>query len=238
MKRVDVEKMLNNAADNLVPDVLDGVKHAEIAPLPYAEELSPRRPLSFARIALTLSIVLVLLLSGGSIIGLASAEAERVYFDVNPSVELVVNYFGRVTAVNCLDTDAEKIFENSTVKGKSVSNVLKIFITNAQSMGYFEGEDAAMYISVSSKNAKRAAKKADSITGIAKAFAAQNGLSVSLEKQNASNISKTEAESYNISVGKLKLIKRIIELDNSYTVNGLKDKSMRELNEILRSLSS
>lgn len=238
MRREDVERMLNNAAKDLVPDVLQRVKDADVAVIPVTEEIRPQRNFALRRIILTLSLVFILLISGGSVIGLSTAEAERVYIDVNPSVEFVLNYFNRVKQVNYYNEDAEQLFADYKVVGKDIEEVIDVFIEKAEEQGYFEGEDAAMYISVACKNNNRAEKKAAKYNAYATNTVAQNNICVNVVQQNVSGISKETAIELNITVGKLKLIQSIIEADSSYTISGLRSKTMSELNAILRQINN
>ncbi|NCA66870.1 MAG: hypothetical protein EOM87_02260 [Clostridia bacterium] len=238
MKRNDVEKMLNTAAKGLAPDVYQRALEAEVVVEPLTQEVSTSRRFSLRKLALTLSIVLILLISGGSLIGLSTAEAESVYLDINPSIELVLNHFDRVIAVNYYNDDAESLFADYKIKGKKIDEVIEVFIANANTAGYFDAEDSAMYISVASNNSKRAENSATHLKAVAANIIAQKGIAVGLEKQNASGVSKQTADSYNISVGKLKVIQNIIALDSSYTIEELKDLSMRELNLILRQIAA
>lgn len=235
MKKHDIEKLLNNAAESIVPDVLDRVKKADVEVLPYTERERRGSRVFLRRLALTLSLIIMFFAAGGTFAGLAVAEAETVYLDINPSVELVLNYYGNVKEINYNNEDAASLFAAYQAKGKNIEKVIGYFVEKAEESGYFATEDSVIYVSVSAKNSKKAERNAEKYKNYANDAIKARGLSsAEAQKQNASDVSKTEADSLNISVGKLKLIKQIIAANPDYTVEELADLEMNALNRILK----
>lgn len=234
MKRVDVEKMLKGASVNLAPDIYDRIANEPVVVEPIAEEMPLKGGLSLRRLAIIFSIILVFLVIGGSasFIGLYTAEAERVYIDINPSVEVVVNYFDRVIKVNNNNEDAAAILATIQTKGVRLNDFVDNFIVEANNKGYIE-EDGAIFISVASNRTRQAEQKTAELGTLAQNIIAQKNLPAVIESQNVSDVNRKEAQDNNISVGKLKVIQNIIAMDNSYSIDELKDLDMRELKTIL-----
>ena len=166
----------------------------------------------------------------GGMLGFVNENYQTVYIDVNPSVALNVNRFGRVSGVEYLNEDAEETLNGIKIKGLSAEDALEKMITAYDGAGYFDS-DAEIYISaVSEKNKNidnllvKLSKRAEKIKG-------NRNYSVNTTKLTTED--RAEADEYGISPGKYRIICEIIEKHPSYTVEDLKDKSMAELKELL-----
>jgi len=186
--------------------------------------------ISLRKIMAPIAACLVLVIIASGVLTWFSGENyQTVYIDVNPSVSLEINRFGKVSAVNYVNTDAEIALKGVKLKGKGAEDALENIIIAYDNAGYFS-EDAELYISAVEKNKKtekllnKLAKHAEKIKGSKK------------YSVNVSKLTKEEKESakeYGISPGKYKVISAIIESNPKYTVDELRDKSMAELKELL-----
>lgn len=199
----------------------------------FKKEKKPVRTRSFTKALMPIAacFVLVFILIGGMLV-LNNENYQTVYIDVNPSVALHVNRFGRVSGVEYLNEDAEKALVGIKLKGLSSEAALEKMINAYDSAGYFNG-DAEIYISAVSGKNKNADKLLAKLSEKAEKIKGNRGYSVNVSKPTAED--KTEAKEHGISPGKYRLISEIIEKYPAYTVEDLKDKSMAELKDMLRS---
>ena len=186
---------------------------------PFAKRLMP----------IAACFVFVFILIGG-MLGLGNENYQTVYIDVNPSVALNVNRFGKVSSVEYLNEDAEKALSGIKLKGLSAEDALEKMITAYDENGYFDS-NAEIYISAVSEENKNADKLLAKLSERAEKIKGNRNYSVNTTKLTAED--RAEADEYGISPGKYRIISEIIEKHPTYTVEDLKDKSMAELKNML-----
>ena len=173
--------------------------------------------------------VFVFILIGG-MLGLGNENYQTVYIDVNPSVALNVNRFGKVSSVEYLNDDAKEALDGIKLNGLSAEDALEKMILAYDDEGYFDS-DAQIYISTVSEKNKNADKLLAKLSERAEKIKDNRNYSVNTTKLTAGD--KAEAKEYGISPGKYRVISEIIEMHPNYTVEDLKDKSMAELKDML-----
>lgn len=161
--------------------------------------------------------------------GLSGENYQTVYIDVNPSVSLDVNRFGKVSDVHYINEDAEKALGGLKLKGKKAELALEKIINALDESGYF-ADGAELSISAVEKN-KDTDKLLDKLSKHAEKIKGTKKYTVNVSKLTADE--REDAKEYGISPGKYKVIAAIIEARPEYSVDDLKDKSMAELKELL-----
>ena len=194
------------------------------------EKKSPRIfPLAKRLMPIAACFVFVFILIGG-MLGLSNENYQTVYIDVNPSVALNVNRFGKVSSVEYLNEDAEKALNGVKLKGLAAEDALEKMIDAYDDAGYL-GNDAEIYISAVSEKNKNYDKLLSKMQERAEKVKGERGYSINVNKLTTED--RTEAKEYDISPGKYRVISEIIEKHPNYTVEDLKDKSMAELKDML-----
>ena len=194
------------------------------------EKKSPRiSPFAKRLMPIAACFVFVFILIGG-MLGLGNENYQTVYIDVNPSVALNMNRFGKVSSVEYLNEDAEKALNGIKLNGLSAEEALEKMITAYDENGYFDS-NAEIYISAVSEENKNADKLLAKLSERAEKIKGNRNYSVNTTKLTAED--RAEADEYGISPGKYRIISEIIEKHPTYTVEDLKDKSMAELKNML-----
>ena len=173
--------------------------------------------------------VFVFILIGG-LFGLENENYQTVYIDVNPSVALHVNRFGKVSGVEYLNEDAKEALDGVKLKGLAAEDALETMLDAYEQKGYFEG-DAEIYISAVSEKNKNCDKLLSKMQERAEKVKGNRSYGVNVNKLTDDD--KTEAKDYGISPGKYRVIEQIIEQNPNYTVEDLKNLSMAELKKLL-----
>ena len=186
-------------------------------------------PLARKLMPIAACFVFILILIGG-MLGLGNENYQTVYIDVNPSVALNINRFGKVSSVEYLNEDAKEALDGIKLKGLSAEDALEKMINAYDDAGYF-GNDAEIYISAVSEKNKNYDKLLSKMQERAEKVKGERGYSINVNKLTAED--RTEAKEYDISPGKYRVISEIIEKHPNYTVEDLKDKSMAELKDML-----
>lgn len=242
MRKKDVEKILEASGKRLVPDVLEKIKNndAELfSSIVFGTSEKPKRksmPLALKRAVFAVCAVAVVFLAMFGAFFYIEADYSYIYIDINPSVEIVTKKDGSVKKLNALNDDGAHLI-NFDYRGLDVEFVVDTILFKAIELGYIKKDGGnEILISVLGKDSDRESKIMDKLyEKIEKRLKADN-IKADVLKQRISKNDKDRADKLKISAGKLKLIEKIIELDPSKTIEGLKDKSVKELQAIYRYL--
>lgn len=154
-----------------------------------------------------------------------------VSVDINPSMEFRLDNNNKVIDIIAYNEEAKIIIETVNVKGMNVENALLRLLENENILNYMEL--GYMRVGVYTEDEIRSAKLEASIN---------QSLSTVLKTTQyscarASKIEYLEAENHHLSFGKYQVIELILELNQGFTIEELKDNSIRELKEVYESLS-
>ena len=89
-----------------------------------------RRFLVFAILAIGALII------SGAAFAYVTATTQRVTLDVNPSVELEINCFDRVTKIMPINDDAQKLLEGYSPRSKNINQVVEDIFGRMVTAGY------------------------------------------------------------------------------------------------------
>ena len=181
----------------------------------------------------------ILLLSGLALVftfcigmlGLYYENFQTIYIDVNPSVALKLNRFERVIGVEYLNEDAKNLLSDTKLIGCNAQDALEMVIKACDSAGYVQS-DSQIYISASSKEEKNAEKLLQKLKGHAENISKEQNETYAVNTYNAKKNEKKDFEKESLSPAKYNVIKEIIEEDDRYKMEDLKDKSMGELHKL------
>lgn len=201
---------------------------------------------SFVKV-LAFTMCAALVFSLGAVIGnygpkiTAMAAETSIYLDVNPSVEIKINRHHRVSECVANNEDGEKILESMKLKGVEINTALYAIVGSMYTNGYLNEDANSILVSVQHKKGPEEIVLDDLTNQINNVFKDNCDMDCSIIAQKIEKHEqlKAEAEQLGISVGKLKLIKKIIEADELYTdddTSSLAQMSIQELNLIYQTL--
>lgn len=159
-----------------------------------------------------------------------------ITIDINPSIEIITNDEGLVEQVNPLNHDAEILLLDHDFLGKTVDEVVDTIMNLALEAGYIIEEDEnAIIITTAIDNQKNKERLENKISKTINKFKERYRLRLKIynENQKATQELKVLAEELNISVGKLKMINKAMEVDPELTIDEAKDMTVRDLNNII-----
>ena len=166
-----------------------------------------------------------------------------VCMDINPSVEIGINAFGRVVSVQAYNEDGLKVLGKNKFYNLSVKDTVAALVQGAAEEGFLD-EDGASVIALTaeSENDETAAELQES---------SEEGAQEALDEAETPAVIYTgcsdlelreEARELGISPGKLKLIRLLQTLDPDITVDDYKDAKVRDIfaraNELLEASGS
>ena len=218
MKINDLKKQLVKESEHFVPDIRNQV----YASVGYSK--NPKTKLSF-RLKPVLTLAVLLFLSLAIFIEPSVVANSFVIIEINPSIELEVNQDNKVVTVSPLNTDGYFFLEDLDISNTKLDRALERIVAQAESKGFLQSETSKMIVSAVNKNKKTEI----SINELIK---------TTVEKIKPGVINKNEelnkeANTYDISVGRMLIIKRAIEVDTTLTINKALEKDVKDLVEIM-----
>ncbi len=154
-----------------------------------------------------------------------------VLFEINPSVELGVNYYGEVLEVVSVNEDADILTSDLDLVGLTIDDATDKIISSAIETGYInelEDDNAVVVTSLFEDEEKRieyekyVIEKVDSCLEDKKVYAL-------VAAQGVDEEIKAEAESYDISYGKMLLVNRLVEADSTLNKSELVDETVQSI---------
>ena len=219
-----IEKRINKNLNNIKLPKFD-LNNLDKKGYVYMEK---KRKLPIMATISTLCVVCLLFI-GGLYYNNNYKVTSKVGIDVNPSVELKINQKEKVLEVIANNEDGKKIISDMDLKGSNINVAVNALIGSMVKNGYINELANSILISVENNNNQKAESLRQEILN-------------QINMENISIISQTVneekeltdfANQYNISLGKVKIIKQIMTNNNLLTFDQLAELSINELNLIL-----
>ncbi len=244
MERNNLEFKIKESLSERTPDVLDKIKNSSQFKVPEKEEkrfviFSSFKKMSFS-LATVFALVLVLALVFSSQ-KVTPVIASTITVDINPSIQITLDEDDNVIAVTSINADGEEIIRNIRFKGLTLDRAIEIIIEKANEKGFIveTTDENVILINVNSKNAEIKARVEAQLETKITSEVNKYGALVKVVKGKSGEVTQNQmnslvaiAKENKISVAKLLLIKKIILLDDTFTIADLKDLSVRELYNI------
>ncbi len=224
MNKKDIIKQLQKESKNIVPDVKAQVFQS-LGLNSSTEKKSIFKPrlalISFASTFIMLIVALFYLLPDKTSVN------SYVTVDINPSVELIIDKKDLVVESRPLNLDGVLVLEEKDVKGLNVNEAITSIIETANKLGYLTN-DGEVNIQAINDNQK----VEDAIINKIKNHFQDK---INVKVNEITDEIRKEAKENDISAGRMKLIKNVIEKNPEITVKEAKKLSVKELNDLLRS---
>ena len=172
------------------------------------------------------------LLCGASIGAYAYYKTPTSYLslDINPSVELGVNAFGKVVSATAYNNDGKTILVGQDVINSGVKDAVNTLVKSAAQKGFI-AKDGSTVIAVTSEtdSSSTAVKMQDAAKQGADIAVKSEGDTATVQKENVALARRDEARKLVITPGKLNLIQKLQALDPSITIDQYKDATVTDI---------
>ncbi|MCR3922325.1 MAG: hypothetical protein NUK65_07415, partial [Firmicutes bacterium] len=190
-------------------------------------EKTLRRKGRFSAMMATAAMFLLLMGAG------AWAYATPYYFvsvDVNPSILMEVNLFGRVIEMAAVNEDAVRVIEGLNVRNKHVEDAISDTVARLAEAGYLEGEGRGILIASTAKNNEKAERLAGKLKEAIEEEIADNGIKSEVASGSVGYDMVQDAKEWEISPGKYNIITNLLgEEITEANVADYQDKSVKDL---------
>jgi hypothetical protein len=166
------------------------------------------------------------------------APVAYISIDINPSIELGVDSIDNVVTAEACNEDGEKVLSACNVLGLNVKEAVKLLVAEASSQGFIAA-DGSSVISITTETLDK--NKAENLKKLSEEGASEAlddcGDCASVYKDNIEFSIREEAKSLGISTGKLILVKKLMALDPTATVEQYKNAKISEIIAKIKALS-
>lgn len=188
-----------------------------------------RTPFTKRTVTAACAVIFVCAISVGAVI-YYKTPTSYLSLDINPSVELGVNTFGKVVLATAYNNDGKTILSGQKLMDTDVKSAVHTLVKTAAQKGFVE-KDGSTVIAVTSETddgATAAALEEAAVQGADSAVKSE-GKTATIEKENVSLDKRVEAQKLDITPGKLNLIQKLQALDPSITVKEYKDSKVTDI---------
>lgn len=153
-----------------------------------------------------------------------------ISMDINPSVELGLNFMDRVVSVVGINEDGVNLVSDKELKNMTAEDAIQLLVQEADKKDYLE-EDGSSVVALTTfaKNENNAKKIEDRIQDRVRDLIDEENMNYVIYADHANLKLRSEADDYDISPGKYRLILMLQELDSSIEVSEYKDASGKEI---------
>ncbi len=205
----------------------DTITRQTLAPA-KARNTSPRyfKPLSMA-----VAGVLVMIVCITTWFGEFQSPESIIALDANQSVEIVTNKHKQILSVKAFDQDVQELLDEENLNQSNLEDSVGVIITAMIKNGYLDENKSVVMITVENQNTAKADDLAVTLNQVIKDSATAENISATVVRQTVTPDSQavTEAEQYNVTTGKLNVMKELIAADSSLTMESLAGMSLADL---------
>lgn len=156
-------------------------------------------------------------------------EASIISIDINPSLELNLNRFGKVISVKSYNDDGYNILKDIDIKYMDYRSAIEK-ILKTQSMSDYLSENEMLSIAVVGKNEQESRKILDNIQNCV-----PKQKNICCYAGNSDDVK--EAHSAGISVGKYRAFLELQEVNPDVTLDDIKELTMRQIRDMINKSS-
>jgi hypothetical protein len=153
-----------------------------------------------------------------------------ISMDINPSVELGLNFMNRVISAEGVNEDGRGLIAETKLRNMTAEEAIQVLVQEADKSGYLK-EDGSSVVALTAfaDNEKKAEKLQDRVKDRVKEIIDEKSMNYVVYADHANLELRSEAENFDISPGKYRLILMLQELDPSIEVTDYKDASVKDI---------
>ncbi|WP_243125207.1 anti-sigma-I factor RsgI family protein [Clostridium transplantifaecale] len=176
--------------------------------------------------AISAACLMLLVGSGFGGYKLYYTEAATISIDVNPSIELDINRWGRVVDEVPYGTDGENVLREVSLKHLEYGDAMERLLGSEAMRSYLQNNAV---VSVTLENSNGNSRLLENLQNCVDTALEQCHGNVTAEYASVDSHMCSEAHSHGMSVGKYYAIQELLDVDPMATLDEFKNKSMKEI---------
>lgn len=163
-----------------------------------------------------------------------------VNININPEIQLAVNQDDEVKEIVSLNEDADILLSDLNLVGKSIEDATKEIIDEAVKTGYIDeySDENLVFITAIDEDEEERVEFEEEIAKTVNEYGNSKGIYPVVLTRGLNETLKTEAQTLEISNGKMLLVDRAFNLDSTKTREELSKMSIKEIQEIIKAVVS
>ena len=187
--------------------------------------ISRRTVRRFAFAAASVAMVLFVVVG----INLYASETAYISIDVNPSISLSVNRYGKVIEAVSYNEEGSKVVGNLKVKNKDYAEAVQIIMDSPQMEPYLT-DAQTMWVTVQANDSLQKQKVEDAVQNVIDVVLKQHHTGTHVEYSTVDEQTRIEAESNGVTASKYTAILELKQYDPRVSVEQYKHHSMHYIN--------
>lgn len=213
-----------HAEENLKKKTMEHILNNDANIISFNSDIVRKRPVLAKKIIAAACAAVVICALPISAYAYYKTPTSYVSVDINPSVELGINSFGKVVSVTAHNDDGKTVIEGLSLVNMNVESAVRQLVKAASQCGFIK-DDGSTFISVTAETNNEAV--AENLEQNA-AAGAQEAIddaddTASIETDHIALDRRNEAIALGISPGKLNLIQKLQAFDSSIKAEDYKD---------------
>lgn len=158
------------------------------------------------------------------------SETAYISLDVNPSISLAINDYGRVIEATGYNASSSEILETVHVDGRTYEEAVREVISTP-GMQYYLTENPTVWIAVQARSPLREAEMERSVLAAAEGALAESVQGVSVEARSVSEEVRITAEDAGVSATRYVAIAELQEVDPGASIDSYRDAPIPAIHE-------
>lgn len=194
---------------------------------------------SFKPFSIAFAGALVMLVCVTTWFGQFKSPESIIALDAKQSVEIVTNKQRQILTVKAYDQNVQTLLDAEDLNQSNLEASVAVIITTMIKNGYLDDGKSVVMVTVENKSSAKADDLATSLNQVIKDSATAENISATVVSQTVSPDSQalTEAGQYNVSTGKLNVMKELVIADSSLKMDALAAMSLTDLIEVSKEKS-
>lgn len=194
---------------------------------------------SFKPFSIAFAGALVMLVCVTTWFGQFKSPESIIALDAKQSVEIVTNKQRQILTVKAYDQNVQTLLDAEDLNQSNLEASVAVIITTMIKNGYLDDSKSVVMVTVENKSTAKADDLATSLNQVIKDSATAENISATVVSQTVSPDSQalTEAGQYNVSTGKLNVMKELVIADSSLKMDALAAMSLTDLIEVSKEKS-
>ena len=183
------------------------------------------------RYAMALASLMLFLVCGGLSWKVYFTPVAYIDIDVNPSIELTLNRFGKVIQSDAYNEDGTRLLSGINLRHADYSEAFERLLVAMNGEGYFAGQDSLLCVTVQTNGKNRENRIQEGLRRAVALISQSQHCDISTEIFSVSEEVKHCADENHISPAKYLAIQELMEVDPETDFEKCRERSVHELRQ-------
>jgi hypothetical protein len=192
------------------------------------------KPWHVRRLSAVMASIMVFFVCIGTWFVQFKTTDSTIALDADSGIVITTNKQQQILSVKAYSAQAQKALNEMNLTNEKLENSVNQIVTAMIEQGYLNEKSNVIMVSVENQNTAQASSLADSVDQAIKDSTTESSVAPTVVKQSVVNDTDSQslADQYQVSVGKVNIMKEIAAADSSYNMESLAAMSVTELIQV------